>query len=134
MAMTGMSLHRIGWEHLSDLTSLVCLVAFVITWKVLRIVSAGDVIGCGIDFDIHKAFYTKNGTFLGKSPFISIRPLHLHIRIYIGYAFQDIGKEGDEPLFPSVGMRNKGERVRAYLGQDAYRYSLEDYPCQTHTH
>ena len=77
MAMTGMSLHRIGWEHLSDLTSLVCLAAFAITWKFLRIVSAGDVIGCGIDFDMHKAFYTKNGTFLGKfTPFISMRPLH----------------------------------------------------------
>jgi hypothetical protein len=28
---------------------------------------AGDVIGCGIDFTQHKVFYTKNGTFLGKS-------------------------------------------------------------------
>ncbi|EKM60371.1 uncharacterized protein PHACADRAFT_246248 [Phanerochaete carnosa HHB-10118-sp] len=28
-------------------------------------ISAGDVIGCGIDFSQHKMFYTKNGTLLG---------------------------------------------------------------------
>lgn len=27
---------------------------------------AGDVIGCGIDFSLHKAFYTKNSSFIGE--------------------------------------------------------------------
>lgn len=26
---------------------------------------AGDIVGCGIDFSQNRAFYTKNGTFLG---------------------------------------------------------------------
>lgn len=30
---------------------------------------AGDIIGCGIDFSQHRAFFTKNGTFLGTSFF-----------------------------------------------------------------
>lgn len=28
---------------------------------------AGDVVGCGIDFVLRKAFFTKNGAFLGES-------------------------------------------------------------------
>jgi hypothetical protein len=27
---------------------------------------AGDIIGCGIDFTTHKAFFTKNGTLIGE--------------------------------------------------------------------
>jgi hypothetical protein len=30
--------------------------------------AAGDIIGCGIDFTTHKAFFTKNGTLIGKLP------------------------------------------------------------------
>lgn len=32
---------------------------------------AGDVIGCGIDFSLYKAFYTKNGAMLGEFIFNS---------------------------------------------------------------
>jgi hypothetical protein len=32
------------------------------------IFSAVDVVGCGIDFSQNRAFYTKNGTFLGAYP------------------------------------------------------------------
>lgn len=31
--------------------------------------TAGDIVGCGIDFTNHKIFYTKNQTFLGRSIF-----------------------------------------------------------------
>lgn len=35
----------------------------------LNVTVAGDVIGCGIDFvlRVRKAFFTKNGAFLGES-------------------------------------------------------------------
>lgn len=33
----------------------------------LNVTVAGDVIGCGIDFVLRKAFFTKNGAFLGES-------------------------------------------------------------------
>jgi len=29
--------------------------------------TAGDTIGCGIDFTSYKTFFTKNGTLLGKN-------------------------------------------------------------------
>lgn len=32
-------------------------------------VLAGDIIGCGMDFSTNKAFFTKNGTFIGKISF-----------------------------------------------------------------
>lgn len=27
---------------------------------------ATDIVGCGVDFSLGRAFYTKNGAFLGK--------------------------------------------------------------------
>lgn len=38
-------------------------------WPLLtfpRFTVAGDIIGCGVDFSQNRAFYTKNGAFLGK--------------------------------------------------------------------
>ncbi|KAG0646060.1 Ran-binding 9 [Hyphodiscus hymeniophilus] len=52
--------------------------------------TAGDIIGCGVNFRTGSAFFTKNGDHLGT-------------------AFREIrGK-----LFPSVGMKKTGEHIRS---------------------
>ncbi|KAM0753364.1 competence/damage-inducible protein CinA [Meredithblackwellia eburnea MCA 4105] len=82
--------------------------------------TTGDVIGCGVDFtdawpedsfgdDLkgsHKeggrAFFTKNGEFLG-------------------YAFSNLtGK-----LYPSVGLRTAGEMVRANFGSEPFVFPID---------
>ncbi|GAA99813.1 uncharacterized protein L969DRAFT_100801 [Mixia osmundae IAM 14324] len=67
--------------------------------------TTGDVIGCGIDWALDTAFYTKNGVF-------------------IGYAFP--GLDGHQ-LYPSVGMRTPGEVVRANFGQMPFVFDIESY-------
>ncbi|KLO05137.1 SPRY-domain-containing protein [Schizopora paradoxa] len=66
--------------------------------------TTGDVIGCGIDFSRYKAFYTKNGSFLG-------------------YAFENVGR--DTEVYPSVGLRTSGESIRANFGHDTFRYDID---------
>ncbi|KAI5120556.1 hypothetical protein M0805_000284 [Coniferiporia weirii] len=68
-----------------------------------------DVVGCGIDFSIHKAFFTKNGAFLG-------------------YAFDNIGQD-DEVIFPAVGLRTLQENIRVNFGQEQFKYDID-----THVH
>ncbi len=41
------------------------------------VVVTGDHVGCGIDFDDHTIFFTKNGVLTGKSG-----PLHCSFLIY----------------------------------------------------
>lgn len=42
----------------------------------LETFTAGDTIGCGVNFDQSAAFYTKNGRFLGKSiVMVSLAPI-----------------------------------------------------------
>ncbi|KAI0791861.1 hypothetical protein C8Q75DRAFT_715439 [Abortiporus biennis] len=67
----------------------------------------GDVIGCGIDFSQNKAFFTKNGTFLGL-------------------VFDNIGKNGQE-LYPSVGLRHMHESVRVNFGHAPFKFAIEDH-------
>ncbi|KIL70599.1 hypothetical protein M378DRAFT_183229 [Amanita muscaria Koide BX008] len=66
--------------------------------------STNDVIGCGIDFTAHKAFFTKNGTLLGP-------------------VFDGIGK--DIEIYPSVGLRHNGESVRVNFGHEPFRFDIE---------
>jgi len=64
--------------------------------------TAGDIIGCGVNFRDGTAFYTKNGNDLGV-------------------AFKDIkGK-----LFPFVGMRTYGEHVRVNFGATPFIYDID---------
>uniref|UniRef100_D8QKH9 B30.2/SPRY domain-containing protein n=2 Tax=Schizophyllum commune (strain H4-8 / FGSC 9210) TaxID=578458 RepID=D8QKH9_SCHCM len=69
----------------------------------------GDVIGCGIDFTMNRAFYTKNGAF-------------------IGHVFDNVGKTF--PLYPSVGLRHAGEMVRVNFGHEPFRFEIEHHVLQ----
>ncbi|KAL5495736.1 hypothetical protein ACEPAI_1200 [Sanghuangporus weigelae] len=69
--------------------------------------TTGDVIGCGIDFCSHRAFYTKNGSL-------------------IGYAFDNIGLD-DSVIFPSVGLRTPQEHIRVNFGQEPFKFNIDDH-------
>ncbi|KAI0960933.1 hypothetical protein AcV7_000172 [Taiwanofungus camphoratus] len=71
---------------------------------------AGDVIGCGIDFSQNKAFYTKNGAFLGM-------------------LFDNLPSPSPTApsLFPAIGMRHTTEAVRANFGSAPFRYAIADH-------
>ncbi|KAG6918688.1 hypothetical protein DXG01_012506 [Tephrocybe rancida] len=71
--------------------------------------AAGDIIGCGVDFTTHKAFFTRNG-------------------ILIGPVFDDIGKNVD--LYPSIGMRHTGEAVRVNFGHEPFKFDIDFYVLQ----
>ncbi|KAF9454940.1 SPRY-domain-containing protein [Macrolepiota fuliginosa MF-IS2] len=70
---------------------------------------SGDIIGCGIDFTTHKMFYTKN-------------------QIFLGYVFDDVGKDGD--IYPVAGLRHPGDYVRVNFGHDPFMFDIEDHVQQ----
>ncbi|KAG6869046.1 hypothetical protein C0993_004719 [Termitomyces sp. T159_Od127] len=69
----------------------------------------GDIIGCGVDFTTHKAFFTRNGTFIGP-------------------VFDNIGKNGD--IYPSIGMRHTGEAVRVNFGHEPFKFDIDLHVLQ----
>ncbi|KAG6854081.1 hypothetical protein C0991_010828 [Blastosporella zonata] len=69
----------------------------------------GDIIGCGVDFTTHTAFFTRNG-------------------ILIGPVFENIGKNVD--LYPSIGMRHTGEAVRVNFGHEPFKFDIDFYVLQ----
>ncbi|KAK7468487.1 hypothetical protein VKT23_002993 [Stygiomarasmius scandens] len=71
-----------------------------------------DVIGCGIDFTTHRAFYTKNGVFLGL-------------------VFENVGKGID--LYPSVGLQHTGESIKVNFGHEPFKFDIEDYVSEQRT-
>lgn len=73
----------------------------------------GDIIGCGIDFTTHKAFFTKNGTLIGS-------------------VFDNVGK--DVELFPSVGLRHSGEAIRVNFGHEPFKYDIDYHVQQARNH
>ncbi|KAG5721970.1 Ran-binding protein 10 [Termitomyces sp. T112] len=69
----------------------------------------GDIIGCGVDFTTHAAFFTRNGTLIGP-------------------VFDNIGKNVD--LYPSIGMRHTGEAVRVNFGHEPFKFDIDFYVLQ----
>ncbi|KAK6496785.1 hypothetical protein TWF481_001773 [Arthrobotrys musiformis] len=65
-----------------------------------------DVIGCGINFRTHTAFFTRNGQMLGT-------------------AFRDL--PNDRKIFPAVGMKKPGEHIRVNFGQEEFSYDIDGY-------
>ncbi|KAI8997559.1 hypothetical protein BDB01DRAFT_771549 [Pilobolus umbonatus] len=68
--------------------------------------STGDIIGCGVNFGEHSAFYTKNGK-------------------YLGVAFSKI--DLSQPVYPAVGLRTPGERITVNFGQEPFVYDIVQY-------
>ncbi|KAF8525133.1 concanavalin A-like lectin/glucanase domain-containing protein [Hysterangium stoloniferum] len=66
--------------------------------------STGDTVGCGIDFGTGRAFFTKNGRYLGD-------------------VFENLGSAGD--LYPTVGLRTSNEAIRANFGHEPFMYDIE---------
>ncbi|KAF8323327.1 SPRY-domain-containing protein [Clavulina sp. PMI_390] len=69
--------------------------------------TTGDIVGCGVDFTIGRAFYTKNGAFLAL----------------LGHVFENI----DGELYPMIGMRSSGEAIRANFGHAPFKYDIESH-------
>lgn len=84
--------------------------------------TTGDVIGCGIDWTGEgRAFFTKNGDFIGTSRRGGESTAHNHP----GYAFQDLRGQGK--LYPSVGLRTPGEVIKANFGATPFQYDIDSY-------
>ena len=65
----------------------------------------GDIIGCGFDFRTMSSFYTKNG-------------------VYLGIAFENVTGRS---IFPFVGFKTPGERLRANFGQHDFKFDIAQY-------
>lgn len=66
--------------------------------------TTGDVIGCGVNFRDHTAFWTKNGLMLGS-------------------AVQDVPRS---KLYPSVSLKKHGEEISVNFGQEPFVYNIDD--------
>ncbi|KAG5646863.1 hypothetical protein DXG03_001939 [Asterophora parasitica] len=73
----------------------------------------GDIIGCGVDFTSHRAFFTKNGALLGP-------------------VFDNIGK--DIEIYPSIGLRHAGEAVRVNFGHESFKFDIDFHVLQKRNH
>ncbi|KAM4057614.1 SPRY domain-containing protein [Hirsutella rhossiliensis] len=66
--------------------------------------NAGDVVGCGVNFRDHTAFFTRNG-------------------VKLGVAFHDVARS---KLYPSVSLKKPGEHVLVNFGQLPFVYNIDD--------
>lgn len=66
--------------------------------------NAGDIIGCGVNFREHKAFFTRNGAWIGN-------------------AFQDLSRG---KLYPSISLKKPGEVIKTNFGQEPFVYNIGD--------
>ncbi|KHN96666.1 SPRY domain containing protein [Metarhizium album ARSEF 1941] len=66
--------------------------------------STGDVVGCGVNFRDHTAFFTKNG-------------------VKIGVAFHDVTRT---KLFPAISLKKPGEHIMVNFGQAPFVYDIDD--------
>ncbi|KAK2594086.1 hypothetical protein QQS21_008189 [Conoideocrella luteorostrata] len=65
--------------------------------------SMGDIIGCGVNFRDHTAFFTKNG-------------------VKIGVAFHDVGRT---KLYPAVSLKKPEEHVSVNFGQTPFVFDID---------
>lgn len=88
------------------------------------------MIGCGIDFVSRKAFFVKNGNWLGYVFDLS-GPLSFAANSSNGVRRKDRAKGSTEtgPLefYPTVGLQTTGEQVRFNFGQSAFRFDIDSF-------
>ncbi|KZO99674.1 SPRY-domain-containing protein [Calocera viscosa TUFC12733] len=88
--------------------------------------TSGDVIGCGVDYTLGTAFYTKNGLMIGTSPPSSHHQQQQQPAYRsLGPVFSALPAHG--PLYPCVGLRSPNESVRANFGQGDFRFDIDGY-------
>jgi hypothetical protein len=78
---------------------------------------SGDVIGCLMVLEDGVVF-TKNGISFGKDLKNITRAKLTYVSA--GIAFHSI--PGRQKLYPVVGMRSRGARIRVNFGQEQFRY------------
>lgn len=78
----------------------------------------GDVVGCGIDFTIKRAFFTKNGQMIGQSP----RTVSQWETDVVGHVFSNLW----EGLYPAVGLRTLGESLAVDL-TGPFKFDIDSY-------
>ncbi|PTB68692.1 SPRY-domain-containing protein [Trichoderma citrinoviride] len=66
--------------------------------------NTSDVIGCGVNFKDHTAFFTKNGQM-------------------IGVAFHDVTRSN---LYPAISLKKQYEQVRVNFGQSPFVFNIDD--------
>ncbi|CAG8609520.1 6651_t:CDS:2, partial [Diversispora eburnea] len=66
--------------------------------------TTGDTIGCCLNFRDGTAFYTKNGQ-------------------HLGIAFRDL----KGVLYPSIGLRTRGESIETNFGHKKFKFAIEHY-------
>ncbi|KFG81281.1 SPRY domain containing protein [Metarhizium anisopliae] len=66
--------------------------------------STGDIIGCGVNFRDHTAFFTKNG-------------------VKIGVAVNDVVRS---KIFPAISLKKPGEHIIVNFGQTPFVYDIDD--------
>lgn len=103
---------------------------------------SGDVIGCGIDFVAKRAFFVKNGKWLGYIFDLSSQlgeredpTLKPNYGAGTGATRRDRergrSKEtpGTAPLqyYPTVGLQTPGETVRVNFGQEPFKFDIESF-------
>lgn len=81
------------------------------------------MIGCGIDWTLKKAFFTKNGVLIGQLNLIWLRSDFLTELFLSGFCFADL----KGPLYPSVGLRTPGEVVKVNFGGSEFRFDIDHF-------
>jgi hypothetical protein len=103
---------------------------------------SGDIIGCGIDFVAKRAFFVKNGKWLGYVFDLSsqlgerddptLRPSY-GAGSGVTRRDRERGKlketPGTAPLqyYPTVGLQTPGETVKVNFGQEAFKFDIESF-------
>ncbi|KAF0538641.1 SPRY-domain-containing protein [Gigaspora margarita] len=78
----------------------------------------GDTVGCGINFLTMEIFFTKNGIYLGKGPFLYFETFSYDDLIeYKIYA----------DMYPMSGMATKGEIIIANFGMKPFMFDIDNY-------
>jgi hypothetical protein len=73
--------------------------------------TAGDIIGCGVNYAKQEVFFTLNGALLGT-------------------AFRRLS----ETVYPTIGLHSPGELVIANFGQNVFRFDVQQLIAVSHRH